>query len=1145
MIRRLALLVVIVISLSGCIQTTQNGQTTLTLPRPYGAVIPPFLTGLWGSASANHADEITPYLAWWRGSGGTKPTTASAILDPACPLVYDYKTMANETWGAGWDGLRIANVNGAAGFYNPARMEVLFLLKGSAVGSSGVPGVTCYDRNLNRGFDAYLPVRLNLLSGTWIIDGWASPGATITIAIEQGIPPAPLKGPTEVSDSIDAIVSPFRLNRFQITDENFRRVVDFATVKRRYGLPRRIVWFRTSDIAPSYAHLAEGTACSPAVFAFWGKNDKVTSACGQAQVSDFGSNDSMYIDRMARMSGKEPVTDFADDDDCPQFSPLSCAKLDNGTWQKIADQLFELAKTANASGKSDDRRKAIDEIKRLLGPDRLAQNAPPDAFGGWDHLDTNVFGIIASGGRRAYDDTVGPIKDWSELQPMAGFVGSAQNPDDHGITNSVTISPSFSYAEVSTNESAQTFYTRYSTIGERRSFTVMAFSTETAPIEYEQGPLAKLSIMVTDTLSPGYNGQYVSQWLPLFAIGRNTQLTFRQAPDILSDFGGAISYAIYNTLFTIYRSTVGSWVATLASQVTTSLLAVPTLEPYRVSYLRPDGTPVYAIRRDLIDYGRIKGGRAYDELIVDGTDDTALCTYAAQTGLLNDPNATVTVGNQTRSVSVCYEQNPIAIVYGAARGLSIALAIFFVGRYFFGLMTGIDRRKISLTGFFGRFVFVLALIVGMDLILRVLAAILAEVILITNIIGTQLGQGEPYSHLWIFSKYLNTPTHDANVFDLFLAGTFAIAGFVVLLIVNWLRLLATFVIVSISPLLVISLLYDQQAFFVYASLRWFVRLYLIPFFALVTILVLYAAARFVDASGLGVVGSFCNFVIGLLMVVAVAVAPILLAKYLVGAVVAPIEARIKNAFAEAAEAKINTQLEAVATWDGGQRNYAFAVGADQLGFGQRELYASSNTPRQERGSPNERNQSKTQGLRNAPAGKNASISQIQTESVDQTNQPNDTPTNQPEKQGRPSFKRAIKGALIARSIDVGLMAVGADKDTKNKIEADIHRRYDTAKQMGVHDWVTFSVRHLTGTGAISEGFADPDGSVAKAVNLLDTTGTKATVWTVDTLKLAKQAISERRRRRRAAAQQQQDVQYDHITRQWYNLRGENNDVPSA
>lgn len=932
--RLVALFIAMIVALSAC-SANNDGDVSIALPGREGPVVSPFITGLWPSEGAGRPNQLAAYLKWFRASGAddTPPEASGAILDPSCPLEYDYRRMAtsSDEWaGNDSDALKIADVNTSAGtgYYNPARMEVLILLKGHTFDFSNGSRGNCANPDL----EAYIPARLSLAQGLWQIDGWASPGSTIVVSVAQGFPMVPVKDDTNIAD-VRSIVSPFRLARFNVTPENFDRVLAYAYQNdNRQGYSRKILWFRQSDMSPTYARLSVNGKCKPGFYGFWSRGDdegdSVQAACQAGAFVLTDRNANTFLDRMSRMSGNETeVWRSPDDDTCTAANAASCQQLSEGEWKSIAFQLTKLnSKDANYRGEISALKKLLENLDKSKGTNLVSAFAPPDAFGGWDQTDPNIFGIIASGGKKAMDETKDAIANGAVNQDLVGFVGQYPGADATGSVNSVTITPSFSYAEVKTDTLAASFYDKYSLLNNegRKQFNVMAFSTSGigasgASLPYDQSPLAQITIKVSDTFNASNASTYTTNWLPMYATGRNAgALSVRKGYDLLGDFGGAVSGAISDLLYGIYRATVGGWLAGLAQATTSNLLSLPSLDPFQVSYIRPDGSPVYALNTSLIRIDKLISWTGSGITVISTekaglTGDEAVCTKAAMDGKLTSPDNTVAgAGDKQLSVNVCFLQNSTYALFNVVRGFSLLLTIMLIGRYFLSLMGGgSEKRKMGLTAFFARCIFVFALILGMDTVLRVLATIVAETVLITNLIGTQAGAGTPYSHLWLFSAYLNSPSRDLNVFAMILMSPFLILGLFVLLVSNWLRFMLTYFVIGASPLWVMSLLNSARPAFFYRSLLWMIRLYLIPLLSLVVILLLFIVGRMlgIDASNAGLIEAL----VGMIMLILVAVIPFMLSKWLINMAAAPLQAAFNGALASIEGSKFNTALEATAT----------------------------------------------------------------------------------------------------------------------------------------------------------------------------------------------------------------------------------------
>ena len=201
----------------------------------------------------------------------------------------------------------------------------------------------------------------------------------------------------------------------------------------------------------------------------------------------------------------------------------------------------------------------------------------------------------------------------------------------------------------------------------------------------------------------------------------------------------------------------------------------------------------------------------------------------------------------------------------------------------------------------------MALIFGMNVIISLLSRIVAETILVTDMFGSQLSGGAPYSHLWLFANYLSAPNQDAGVFLLLLLAPFAIIGLFILLIVNWLRIGFSIVIILLSPIWIISLMADPSMRLFYTGLKTMLRLYLIPLTSLVVLLALFLIGRMlgIDASS---GGDAVGAIVGMLMLIALAVIPIFLSKYVVAAPLGAIQGMITASLKAADESSLNRAL---------------------------------------------------------------------------------------------------------------------------------------------------------------------------------------------------------------------------------------------
>jgi hypothetical protein len=266
------------------------GGSSLRQATSGGNAFGTFLAGI----SAENMDGEGGYLSWWRGGGGGAWRTPSdwvpVILDARCPLkiATEYYAKSGESLPT---GVRPPNAPspklfandvtnyGQSGFYSTARMEALIVLvgpespAGAALGGGGgspeQQGYDCSDKNRRQG---YLPVRVDLRTGAYIVEGWVNPAATVSVSVET-LESSKIK--TDASGQWDdttsgPVYSPLRLNRFRVTPNNLGRVLSFATINKSSGddtTARRIHWFRVSDLAPYYAELAPGS-CPGLGFAY-------------------------------------------------------------------------------------------------------------------------------------------------------------------------------------------------------------------------------------------------------------------------------------------------------------------------------------------------------------------------------------------------------------------------------------------------------------------------------------------------------------------------------------------------------------------------------------------------------------------------------------------------------------------------------------------------------------------------------------------------------------------------------------------------------------------------------------------------------------------------------------------------------------
>ena len=466
-------------------------DTSFTAP-----AIAPILTGL----SATSADQ---YTSWFRGEPGAKnPFTSSAditgqtgaatgtavMLDARCGLEYAYDRNADQAnWAAGGDGLKIpaVNSNNTEGLQTSG--QVLLWLQGYSLSTRS--SAACTDSaKRTRGF---IPIRLDLSSKRWHIDGFAAPGATVTISISSAWQLADQKDATHLADGYErtAIEVPWRLARFSITDANAPRVAKFSLIQGDSSIGPVIHWFRASDLAPSYTHQVttaptSGTTCLPAL-AFWGKTvysdggDDAKSYCPDAASTgilgktDFSGNDTLWMDPGANQTldeGSDSGVIKLTDKEKPTGNALS-----TGQWKTIEKALLALAINTTYAPTNDakilaNRTNAIGQIAAATACDSTSAALSTcgalmalDAFPA-DLIDpatklpfSDVFGVVATHGSSAWGGLTDVFTKYSAIQAWASFVGTnpAVSPVD---VSTATLSPSLATTELKTDIDIGTFY---------------------------------------------------------------------------------------------------------------------------------------------------------------------------------------------------------------------------------------------------------------------------------------------------------------------------------------------------------------------------------------------------------------------------------------------------------------------------------------------------------------------------------------------------------------------------------------------------------------------------------------------------------------------------------------------------------------
>jgi hypothetical protein len=479
---------------------------------------------------------------------------------------------------------------------------------------------------------------------------------------------------------------------------------------------------------------------------------------------------------------------------------------------------------------------------------------------------------------------------------------------------------------------------------------VMSFSTapEALPdgtrLGYKQAPLTKITITVTDSIGGGSNQSiYRSDWLPTRLVNRQSPsaIDINAGSDILSDPIGTITRGIEDWLYGIYRSTAGSWVSGLARGTAGNLIAVPAMEVYSVRFVAPDGTPVYRLSQAVVDGEdadpAVRRAEQAALLRIFGTDGTVSdadarrramgdpdatnekarlgeswselkyeCTARARAGTIGEPpgatdgsiadfRSLVAVSSGGAfSLAACYELNPIRVAYDIVRsfGLFIAIAAlcFYVIRRQIGVDTGV--RPIA---YAARWAGAVAVIFGIDIVARILGNVVGEAIVLTNIIGTQISGGEPYSHLWLFTSYLSTvQPGEGNIIVLIVMAIPSLIGLIFAFMVNAIRYGLTVVMMIIAPIWVVAILFGRSSRAFYGAIAFLLRLYLITVLSILFLLLLFAARRFIgledEASG-----NILSAVLNIVSLIALALVPWKLSSLIGAAVIEPLVGTLRGA----------------------------------------------------------------------------------------------------------------------------------------------------------------------------------------------------------------------------------------------------------
>jgi hypothetical protein len=153
----------------------------------------------------------------------------------------------------------------------------------------------------------------------------------------------------------------------------------------------------------------------------------------------------------------------------------------------------------------------------------------------------------------------------------------------------------------------------------------------------------------------------------------------------------------------------------------------------------------------------------------------------------------------------------------------------------------------------------------------------------------------------MFSAYLNSPPAGANPFALILMAPFTIVGLFVVAIIGWVRLVFAALVVAMSPIWVANLLSAREPRFFYTSLMLLLRLYVIPIMALILMLAIFLLLGSNESffGGSEDLVSIPRAIIGMVILVVIAIAPIFLAKAVIEKIGTPIKSSIQGALSAA------------------------------------------------------------------------------------------------------------------------------------------------------------------------------------------------------------------------------------------------------
>ena len=918
-----AALGVAAIVLSAC-----GSNSGLRIPSTSGLVVSPFLQGF----TAAQAEQYR--LWWWKlsdpsqagnwieafngASGGGTTGGNYPLVDQDCPLHYAYDLNSGSKLGtapAGSDLLDLADPAGAAETLNADGEALMFLVGTQLSGADiqtysgrggtvtvGESGINCVGpdgkptTNVARPA-VYIPVRLALgLKPRVIVDGFAGPATAITVTVDFGPSPTiKLVDGTKPDDSASNLYSISRLRRFVITDANAGRVFNYARIYKNapFTTPK-IFWFRESDFAPFYRSLTTAS-CLPFIVAW-----KDGGSCGKTvDISNMSIPNTTWLDQAGTADGAAGVIDG-----------VTTGSVSTGdvNWDNVKKAL-EAFDSAVTSGGSANRSGLFGAIKSAIGVDALPAYLPPPALvDATGNPQGDVVALLANNGPDAYTASVTYWADkdttlaaWASTAPPYAVGSSDAVPISSTKTMTITPRSGTLMTDAAAYSRASYLFGDGTTVGVGTDFSTSDADTAGsggAQLDLQRAPLMRLHISIRDPISQQTGSDYTSDWLPLFALGQLWTPTGDVASCGTLDFGCWVNVIVSNLVMGIYSFTVGWMVDGLASSATGAYLAIPTLEPYVLDRTIVN-TSFYKLKPEVL------------ALNYTGTDPDILACRSYE---IQKEGAGIDT-SKPDEMPACFTPNGTYTLFVLSRGIMMVLLLFYIVRFILALQTG-SARELTISAFFARTVIAAAWIILFGSILALLAAGVAEVILITNGIGT-LVTGHPYNHLWLFLKFTNPPvtTDWLQALGLMIGACVSILGLIFLVIVTWIRLgVFTFLLVF-SPIWMVDLMRSRKPTLFYSGITLFLKLYFVPILTLVVLLLAFILNGWLNSAGL--VGAFLSALVFAGMAIGVAFLPLMLANRLVKSWKNTITTRVEGSLMAGSSSELDNMVRAGLAGGGG------------------------------------------------------------------------------------------------------------------------------------------------------------------------------------------------------------------------------------